>query len=479
MTPRAKSRPTSGSAMSPTLVVRHEWRSIIRDRTFMATVGCLILLLAAAFVSGRTMQREHERTRSAAQQESQRQWLTQGAKNPHSAAHFGIYAFRPLSALALFEPGIHAFEGTSAYLEAHKANDLRDAPSEDASSLSRLGGPSAASLLRTLLPLVIFLLTASAFASERERGTLKLLVAQGTSLRTIFAGKALSLGVIVVAFLLLVAGVTVLEGGGASLGARAAWLFAGYGLYGLAALFVGLSVSLLSRTARGAFLALFLVWTLEVLLAPRLATSLAAAAAPMPPAAAVRVELQRELDPDGYARRADELRAQTLAKYGVKTERELPIDFAGLALQADEEHGNPVFDRYRERLRARAAAQDAWLDGLSVVAPTLALERWSTALAGTDRAHVEHFADAAEAHRRELVKRMNLHLAEHGAGAGFGLVVSDDVWARVPAFVYVLPDISFATTRSWGAFGVLAGWTAFALLLAGFALSKSRAAVTS
>ncbi|MBX3226975.1 MAG: DUF3526 domain-containing protein [Labilithrix sp.] len=465
--------------MSPSTVARHEWRSVVRDRTFMATVGCLLVLLAAAFVSGRTMQREHERTRSAAQEESQRQWLTQGAKNPHSAAHFGVYAFRPLSSLALFEPGMHPFEGTSVYLEAHKANDLRDAPSEDASSLSRLGRPSAASLLRTLLPLVVFLLTASAFAGERERGTLKLLVAQGASLRTLFAGKALALGVVVVAFLLLVAAVTALEGGGAPLGARAAWLFVGYALYGFIALFIGLSVSLAARTARGAFVALFLVWAIEVLLAPRLATSVAVAAAPMPPAAAVRAELSRELDREGDARRLDELRARTLAKYGVTSERELPVDFAGLALQAGEEHAYPIFDRHRDRLRARAAAEDAWLDGLSAIAPALALERWSTALAGTDRAHVEHFADAAEGHRRELVERMNLYVAEHGAGAGFGLVANEEVWATVPAFGYTPPDVSFATKRSWSALGVLAGWTALALVVAMFALSRSRAAVTS
>lgn len=165
--------------MSPLAVARHEWRSLWRDRTFVATLACLALLLGAAVAAGATTQRQHERTRSAAQEASQKQWLGQGKKNPHSAAHFGIHAFRPLTGLALFEPGVHPFEGTSVYLEAHKANDLRDAPSEDASSLSRLGGPSAAALLRTLLPLVIFLLTASAFAGERERGTLKLLVARG------------------------------------------------------------------------------------------------------------------------------------------------------------------------------------------------------------------------------------------------------------------------------------------------------------
>lgn len=462
--------------MSPASVTRHEWRLLFRDRTFLAILGCLFVLLAAAFVSGRAMQHEHERVRSAAQEETHRQWLAQGPKNPHSAAHFGVYAFRPLPSLAPFEPGMHAFEGTTVYLEAHKANDLRDAPSEDASSLSRLGRPSAASLLRTLLPLVVFLLTASAFAGERERGTLKLLVAQGTSLRALFAGKALAFGIVGLAFLLLVAAVTV---AGARLDARALWLFAGYALYGLAALFLGLTVSLVARTSRGAFVTLFLMWAVGVLLAPRLAASFAAAAAPMPEAMAARAELERELDPAGQPKRLADLRARTLAKYGATSERELPVDFAGLALQAEEEHGDEAFDRHRARLRASAAAEDAWLDRLSVIAPSLALERWSTALAGTDRAHAEHFADAAERHRRLLLERMNGYLTEHGSGAGFGLVAGDEVWSTVPAFAYVPPDVAFATRRSWPAFGVLAAWTAIALLGAAIAIAKSRATVAA
>ena len=144
----------------------------------------MLVLLAAAFVSSDQMRRAYERTRTQAQAASHRQWLTQGTKNAHSAAHFGVYAFRPLPELAPFEPGLHGVLGTTVYLEAHKVNELRDSPDEDGSRLVYLDS-SAAFLARTVLPLLVFLLVASSIAGERERGTLKMVLAQGGSVARI------------------------------------------------------------------------------------------------------------------------------------------------------------------------------------------------------------------------------------------------------------------------------------------------------
>jgi ABC-2 type transport system permease protein len=113
------------------LFARYELISLRRDRRAWAAGVCALVLLLAALSSSAQMRHAYEATRAEAQQASQRQWLTQGTKNPHSAAHFGVYAFRPLPALAPFEPGLHGTLGTTIYLEAHMANELRDAPDED------------------------------------------------------------------------------------------------------------------------------------------------------------------------------------------------------------------------------------------------------------------------------------------------------------------------------------------------------------
>ncbi|WP_394840071.1 ABC transporter permease [Pendulispora rubella] len=440
-------------------VARHELRAFLRDGRILGAVALFVVLLGLALSSGARVARDYERVRAHAQAESHEQWLTQGEKNPHSAAHFGVYAFRPLGALGLFEPGVHAFEGTSVYLEAHKANDLRDAPAADASSLARLGGSSAAALLRTLLPLVLFMLAAPAIAGERERGTLKLLLAQGVSLRTLFWGKALALGVLLAGFLGVIVVLVRFFASFESFAldpVRTAWVLLGYGLYGLVLLGIGLSVSASAKGTRSALVSLLAIWSLLFLAAPRLAAYLTDAAAPLPLASTAHAALERDLDEEGYSGRMAELRAKTLARYSVAREEDLPIDLRGLSLQTDEERDQVIYQRHRDDLRAQFAAQDAWLDRASVAVVWLALERWSAALAGTDRRHVDDFADAAERHRQELVRRMNTFLMEHK-----GQKTADRaLWGEVPPFGYAPPPPAFALSYAWGALVILLVWCA-------------------
>jgi len=438
--------------MSAWPFARHELLSLRRDRRAWAACACLFVLLVAAFVSSAQMHRAYERTRSAAQVASHRQWLTQGTKNAHSAAHFGEYAFRPLPALAPFEPGLHGVIGTTVYLEAHKENDLRDAPDEDGSRLTYLDG-SAAFLARTVLPLLVFLLVAASIAGERERGTLKMLLAQGATLPRIVLGKTLAFGV-------LLAGLTF----GAALVAsvvnaaeivRVAGLAASYLLFALAALFLAMVVSMGARDSRRAVVVLFAFWAVGMVLGPRVAASVAQAVAPMPLRSEAQADLERDLDPAGHEQRTAALRARVLAENGVARVEDLPMDFRGIALQADEERGYGIFDRHRAALRAREARQETVLRGASVLLPWLALDQASTAFAGTDLRHAEHFADAAEAHRRTLVGAMNRYVT-----TARGKDADASLWETIPAFAYEAPGARFAFGYAWTSLLVLLGWAA-------------------
>lgn len=438
--------------MSVWLFARQELLALRRDHRAWAAAGALLVLLAAAFVSGDQTRRAYERARTQAQDASHRQWLAQGTKNAHSAAHFSVYAFRPLPELAPFEPGLHAVLGTTVYLEAHKANDLRDAPDEDGSRLIYLDG-SAAFLARTVLPLLLFLLVASSIAGERERGTLKMLLAQGGTLAHIAFGKSLALIGLLVA-LIVAAGSIAIPLSGAPL-PRIVGLAGGYALFALTAVFVAMAVSTGASDSRRAVVVLFFVWAASAIVAPRLAASLASVAAPMPMRSEAAGALERELDPSGYERRTDELRARLLEQHGVKTVDALPFDFRGRALDYDEERGSVIFDRHRASLRAREAQQDKLLFGASVLLPWVALERWSSALAGTDLRHADHFADFAERYRRELVGRMNQHLMDTGEANS-----NAALWSTIQPFAYEPPGWRSAAADAWLSFAVLALWAA-------------------
>jgi len=134
-------------------------------------------LLIAAVGSGVRYQRALAAERASAQAAENARWLGQGQKNPHSAAHYGLYAFKPASPLTAIDQGIEPFVGVSVRLEAHTMNDFMHRPAQDGTALARFGELTAALTLQVLLPLLIVLFAFGAFSAERERGTLRQLLA--------------------------------------------------------------------------------------------------------------------------------------------------------------------------------------------------------------------------------------------------------------------------------------------------------------
>jgi ABC-2 type transport system permease protein len=170
-------------------VVAHELRTASRDGRVRGLLVLLLAVLAIAVLVGvarsRTLRSEH----AAATAIERGNWLAQGEKNPHSAAHYGQFAFKPPSALALFDRGVDSYLGVAVWLEAHRRNSLVHRPADDAPVVQRFGELSAANVLQVLGPLLALLLTFAAVAGERQRGTLRQLLAQGASPATLVLGK--------------------------------------------------------------------------------------------------------------------------------------------------------------------------------------------------------------------------------------------------------------------------------------------------
>ena len=118
-------------------------------------------------------------------------WLDKGDMNPHAAAHYGAFVFKPVQPLSAIDPGLDPFVGVFVFLEAHKQQLARHRPIEDATPTRRLGQLTPASAALVLLPLLVVSLTFSSFAAERDQGTLRPLLAMGVSRRSLLAGKAI------------------------------------------------------------------------------------------------------------------------------------------------------------------------------------------------------------------------------------------------------------------------------------------------
>jgi len=459
-------------------ILAKDARELARDGRALLTVGLLLLLSIAALWLSAERMHASETARVEAQLRERQTWLNQGPANPHSAAHFSMYAFKPQTALGLFEPGLSPYLGEAIWLEAHYQDPARFRAAEDATEARRFADLSPAWIVAVVLPLVVIALGFGALAREREQGLWRQLAAAGVSSRSILRGKA---GWLVGAALAL-AGLATLPTFLVSSGlptppdAAQRWLLIAIAvlLYAGAVAGVTLAVSAAARTSRAALLGLLAFWMVSVVLAPRLAGTLADAVAPVPKATEFWSSVRKELR-DGSDERAKAVETATLKRYGVQRVEDLPVSLAGLELQASEEHGNAIFDRHFGALRQAHTRQQNVMRLMGLISPTVAFRNAAAAFAGTDGAHHWHFAQAAEAHRRSVVKVLNDDMAANAKGQDFDYKADPALWARVAAFDYRLPPWTVGRGALFDLL-ILALWVAGAAAAALLAIRRWRAA---
>jgi ABC-2 type transport system permease protein len=255
-----------------------------------------------------------------------------------------------------------------------------------------------------LFPLLVIALSYNVLSAEREQGTLRLVLAQPVTLRTVLLGKlAARAAVLLLAAVVLVlagalaAGVAPLAPGAAAGLALAVLLVVAYGLVWFA---LALLVNVVGRSSAANAMALLGCWLAAVVLVPSLLAAGVAALYPAPS----RVELvqaRREASRAATARGA-----QLLAAY-MQDHPELvsgPVDGANaqlraLAVQDDVDRAVAPVTR---RFEAQLARQQAAVARLEVLSPALLAHDALTALAGTDAGRLRRFGAAAADHSLRL-----------------------------------------------------------------------------
>jgi ABC-2 type transport system permease protein len=444
-------------------IARHEIRLAWRDGRFLAAAGVVLLLLSIALAAGVGRYRDVRSQRDAATRDTYAQWLAQPAKNPHSAAHYGMYAFKPTFVTSLIDPGVDAFAGVASFLEAHKQNEFSFRPAQDAGGAARFGDLSVAMVLQVLLPLLMITLAFGAIAGEREAGTLRQLIGGGLSRGTLVFGKVLGIGgavglvllpAVVMGVIALVAGRR--DGEFATSLPRLAGLAGSYLAYFIVWLLIALAVSAWARTARSALVVLLGCWGLGTLVLPRLAVDVARARHPTPSSLELEQRIASDIaaDPE-FAQRTER---RVLAQYGVSRVEDLPVSLAGLQLAAGEANSTEIYERRLNEIRDAFERQNRLQGALGALNPLFALRATSMALAGTDYAHLRHFAAAAERYRQLFVTMMNDDMTTHGRGRDYAYVAAADLWARVPAFDYTPPRAAEVFRSQALNLAVLVGW---------------------
>ncbi len=398
-----------------------------RERRVLWLALALLLIAGASVLSGAARLTLQAQERQAMSAEEARLWDSQGTIDPHSAAHVGRAIPAPVRPLAALDPGLTDFLGTSVFIEGHAQNPARHRAVDAGTALSRFQGFSAAWALQVVAPLLIILAGFATLSGDTARETLRQELGTGASAGVLISGRLIALAaaslLLVMAMLLIsLPGLSIQYGGAADLAALLA-MAAAYVLYLLVFCALTVGVSALAGSARTSLVVLLGFWVVSTLLLPRVAPAVAESLYPTPSAPAFRTGVTEEAEngADGHDpadKRLDALRATLMARYRVDNVDDLPLNFRGVALEFAEANSTRVYNRHFDRLHASYQQQDATQRLFGLVSPTLALQSWSRAFAGTDfPAHLA-FLRGVEDYRYRLIQALNQEVKLHKAPQG-------------------------------------------------------------
>ncbi|MGA1797160.1 DUF3526 domain-containing protein [Sphingomonas sp. 4RDLI-65] len=467
--------------MSPLrLIARDELRLMVRNRVALIALGLILILTIVAIATAWTHQRGIADQRARHQAAATAAFEAQPDRHPHRVVHYGHFIFRPLGPLAAFDPGVDAFTGSSMFLEGHRQNTANFGDVRQSSLLVRFGQLTPAFVLQAVAPLLLIFLGYGVVARETERGTLRPLMLQGATRAQIVGGKLLALGgLALLVGLPAMIGLGLIAGQPGALATPIATLALGYATY-LALWTVGIvAISALVRRRRDALLALLAVWTVTVVLLPRVAPDIANQAYPLANRLQTDVGIARDLRAMGDSHDPNDphfaaFKQATLKRYGVSRVEDLPVNYKGVLALEGERLSTELFDRYTTESFAAQAKQTALVDAIGLLSPTIALRSLSMAAAGTDLAGHRRFLDQAEAYRYALVQRLNaleqdaVSYADDtavDAGADRRKRVDAANWRALPAFTFHAPDGAKLARSALPGLAVVVAWLVAATLV--------------
>ncbi len=436
------------------LIANKEYTSLIRDKRFriMGTLVAVLLFVALAggFISYRSLKKE----RQLAQAEARETWLNQGEKNPHSAAHYGSYAFRPKSELSFFDFGVDSYVGTNVYLEAHRQNDARFSAAQEASSLIRFGEMTVAFVLQLLVPLLIIFLCFDSISKEKEDNTFKLLLSQGVSPDQIAWGKiqgfSKALSWILIPSLLVAFLITLIGTEGtmtANLLLRFGLLLVFYALYFFFFIGTATVISAHTNSSKNALLSLLGIWIGICVILPKASANIGASLFKAPSNFEFREAIKKDEESgiDGHNpsdKRFAALKKEVLARYKVDSVEALPVNYNAIAMQEGEKYSSMVYNKHFSQLENTFQKQNAVSTYAALVNPYLAIRNISMGLSGSDYKTAMAFQKAAESYRFKMVETLNNHMRDFSKTGEWDKKADESLFGKIPDFRFSGPSVS-------------------------------------
>ena len=432
-------------------IISKEIKELLRDGRFKTIIVISLILLVFASITGLHQYKKDSGQYIESVLKERTIWETQEAKNPHSAAHYGTYAFKPMFALSLFDSGVNKYTGNSIFLEAHNRNEALYSEASDQTSLTRFGTLSINFIFIYLFPLIIILTGYNSLTKERENQTLNIIKSQGLRPAKLVLSKWLVtlLPVVLISLVIFsLIGIILsnLEGLTFFSWASLFALFISYLVYFLFISTITVLISIFSRSSGISLLTSLLFWITISFITPKIATNFANETHPYPSKSEflARISQDKKNGLDGHNPwndAAKSLESEILKEYGVLTVGELPFNYRGLLMQKGEEFEARVYEKHYNSLKEISNRQDQIYKNLSLLSPFISLRLLSMSISNTGNSLHWKFTEAAEDYRIMKQQFLNFDIKDNSNYNQRGYKMAVENFKKLPRFDFQPPAI--------------------------------------
>jgi ABC-2 type transport system permease protein len=465
-------------------------KNAFRSKSLYGILMVMAILAGYAAYSGWKIYSSQNEIRQHYQQKVRKSWENNPDKHPHRMAHYGSFAFRIKSPLSVFDFGLESFTGNAVFLEAHKQNTINFSEASFSTGTLRFGEISMAMLVQVILPLIIFFLGFSSVASERENGTLKVMLIQGAGWKNVLAGKSLGLMALTLLIFLPIAIVTLfllLTSDAVSVDPfiRYACLMITYLVFLQVLCIVAVMISSISSSPKNALMTLLALWLFMVVLVPKTTQTLGNYFYPSPSKIEFETIIEQDIIKKGDSHNPDDahykaLKDSLLLAHQVDSVEQLPFNYSGFQMREGERMSAEIYNRHLRELLDNYRTQNSISKVSAFFNPYQAIRNISMALAGTDFESYVIFQKDAEEYRYQLAQTMNELQMELISNKKPGpsdkpYTISQDHWKDFPDFKQQFSSIGMALRHEIWSLISLLGWSALSLLFIHRIAKKAKA----
>ena len=425
------------------VIILNEWKILFRNRSIVYVSLIFILsILSLAWMSN--LQSESQsKAQAAAEKHIRSQWDNLEPMNPHRAAHYGVYVFKPISILNSLDDGVSSITGNVLKLEGHVQNEIVHSEASQSITISKFGKLKPSIILQYVVPLFLIFLSFGSITNDKETGRMKLIALQGVSPEKLVLSKSISIwlyGLMLIIFSVLLQ--SLLGSLALDAGLRLGLTFISYGLYYLIVVFLSTFISVNFRNNTSAISLLLATWIVWTIFLPKIWGNTVEKVHPLPSRQNFIAQMREDRSKgiDGHNprdERRSKLEKEYLIKYKVDSLSQLPINFDGIVMQADEEYGNQVWDKHFGNNYLIYQKQKKLYQLSGLLNPFSSLQNLSMGFCGSDMIHHLDFLKKAENYRRYLIKTLNDKHAHGGSRTGEWRWTVDNTFFRsVKTFDY-------------------------------------------